>query len=250
MSFVQRDDMVQDLSATTSNPSFRDSILPGRLDARPLRFQTRRLQKRDDRGIEFRIAIQDHVTVWASFREGLAQLLDDPLRTRMSSNVEVQDPAAPVLDDKEAVQQLERQRRHGEEVEGDDDLAVILEKRQPPFTWVATASNASQIPGDSPLRDNEAELQQLAVDLRGSPIRVLLRQASDQSANLLGDLRSAAAWPGSPTPVETEAGAVPADHGLGLHDDEDVGPAGPTVAERRPEESVQGDSILAAAVCV
>ena len=89
MSFVERDHMVQDLSPTTSNPSFRGSILPGRLDARPLRFQTRRLQKTDDRGIEFRIAIQDHVTVWASFRKGFAQLLHDPLRTRMSSDVEV-----------------------------------------------------------------------------------------------------------------------------------------------------------------
>src|SRR5713226_6617898 len=39
MSFVQRDDMVQDLSPATSNPSLRRSILPGRLDARPLRFQ-------------------------------------------------------------------------------------------------------------------------------------------------------------------------------------------------------------------
>jgi hypothetical protein len=59
------------------------------LDARPLRFQTRRLQKRDHGGIEFRIPVQDHITIWANFREGLAQLLDDPLRTRMSSNVEM-----------------------------------------------------------------------------------------------------------------------------------------------------------------
>ena len=128
MSFVQRDDMVQDLFPATSNPSFRSSILPGRLDACPLRFQTRRLQKRNDRGIKCRIAVQDHVTVWASFRKGLAQLLHDPLRTRISSNVEMENSAAPMLDDKEAVQQLERQRRHGEEIEGNDDLPVILEK--------------------------------------------------------------------------------------------------------------------------
>jgi hypothetical protein len=67
-----------------------------------------------------------------------------------------------------------------------------------------------------------------------------LRQATDQNPNLLGDLGSAAAWPGSPTPIETEAGAVPADHGLGLDDDQDVGPAGPKVAEGGPEASVQG----------
>ena len=112
MSFVQRDDMVQDLTATTSNPSFRGSILPGRLDARPLRFQAGRLEKGHDGGIKFRIAIQDHVTVWASFGEDLPQLLHDPLRRRMASDVEVKDPAAPMLDHKEAVQQVERQRWH------------------------------------------------------------------------------------------------------------------------------------------
>ena len=46
-------------------------------------------RKRDDGAIEFRIAVQDHVTVWASFRKGLAQLLHDPLRARMSSEVEM-----------------------------------------------------------------------------------------------------------------------------------------------------------------
>src|SRR5882724_5176242 len=177
MAFIQRDHMVQDLSTATPNPSLRRSILPGRLDARPLRFQAGRLQKGDGGGIKFRIAVQDHVTVWASFGEGLPQLLHDPLRTRTSSDVEVQDPAAPMLDDKEAVQQLERQRRHGEEIESDDNLSVILQKRRPPFTRVASALNSTQIPGDGPLRDNEAELQHLAVDFAGSPVRILLRQA-------------------------------------------------------------------------
>ena len=35
MLFVQCDDMVQDLAATASDPSFGGSILPGCLDARP-----------------------------------------------------------------------------------------------------------------------------------------------------------------------------------------------------------------------
>jgi hypothetical protein len=112
---------------------------------------------------------------------------------------------APVLDDKETVQQLKCQSRHSEEIEGNDDLPVVLGKRQPRFTCVVPASHATQIPGDSPLRNNEPELQQLAVDLRSSTIRVLSRQALDQSANPLGNLGSAAAWPASPAPIETEA---------------------------------------------
>ena len=89
MSFVQRDDMVQDLPAAASDPAFRGPILPRRLNARPLRFQSGRLQKRDNVGIELRVAVQNHVAVWASFRKGLAQLLYDPIRTRMSSNIAV-----------------------------------------------------------------------------------------------------------------------------------------------------------------
>jgi hypothetical protein len=69
---------------------------------------------------------------------------------------------------------------------------------------------------------------------------VLLCQSSDQNANLLGDLRSSAEWSRSPAPIETEAGAVPADHGFGIHQDQDIRPAGPTLAECRPEESVPG----------
>jgi len=42
--------------------------------------------------------------------------------------VEMQDPPSPVLNDEEAVEQLERDRRHGEEVERGDRLAVIHEE--------------------------------------------------------------------------------------------------------------------------
>jgi hypothetical protein len=116
---------------------------------------------------------------------------------------------------------------------------MILQERQPALGRVAATPNASQIPSDAPFRGDEAEFLKFPVDLWGSPVRVLVRQASDQNTNLIGDLRSAATWPGSPTPVETETGAVLADDGLGLHDDEDVGPAGPKAVEGRPEESTQ-----------
>src|SRR6266404_3040317 len=130
-----------------------------------------------------------------------------------------------MFDDKKAVQQLERQRRHGKEIEGHDDLLMISQKRQPLLTRIASALNSTQIPGDSPLRDSDAELQHLAMDLGRSPVRVLLGQSSDQPTDLLGDLGSAATGPGAPTPVQPEARTVPPNDGLGLHDDEHFGPA-------------------------
>jgi hypothetical protein len=47
MWFVQRDDVVENLSPATSHPSFRSSILPRRLYARPFGLQSRRLQEGD-----------------------------------------------------------------------------------------------------------------------------------------------------------------------------------------------------------
>ena len=76
---AQRDDMVKNLAAATSGPTLRKAILPGRLDACPFGLQTRRLQKRDDISIELRVSVQNHVTEWAGVREGLTQLLDDPV---------------------------------------------------------------------------------------------------------------------------------------------------------------------------
>ena len=90
MLLVQHDDMVQDLAAATAYPSLRYAILPGCLHARPLGLQPRRLQKHDDICVEFRIPVQNHVMIRAGVRKGLPQLLDDPLRRRMSGYVEVQ----------------------------------------------------------------------------------------------------------------------------------------------------------------
>ena len=89
MLFVQGIDMVQDFAPNTPHPSFRDPVLPRRLDARPFWFQTSRLQKRNHVSIEFRIAVQDHVSVRGCLRKRFTQLLDDPLRSWVAGHVEV-----------------------------------------------------------------------------------------------------------------------------------------------------------------
>src|SRR5262249_47781709 len=51
MPFVQGDNVVQEFPAATAHPS-GSSILPRRLNTRPLGLQARRLQKGDDRSVE------------------------------------------------------------------------------------------------------------------------------------------------------------------------------------------------------
>ena len=71
--------------------------------------------------------------------------------------------------DEEAVEQFECHRRHGEEVEHNDHLTVILEKGKPLLPRVATARHPSQLTSHTPFGDDEAELLKLSVDLGGAP---------------------------------------------------------------------------------
>jgi hypothetical protein len=49
----------------------------------------------------------------------------------MPGHVEMEDLATPMLDDEEAVERLERDRRNGEEVERGDHLTMVAEKGEP-----------------------------------------------------------------------------------------------------------------------
>ncbi len=61
MGFIQRDDVIENLATATSDPAFGYSILPGRLDPRPLYFQPGRFQETRDFLVELRIMIENHV---------------------------------------------------------------------------------------------------------------------------------------------------------------------------------------------
>jgi hypothetical protein len=128
MLFVQCNDMIQDLAPATSDPALGNSVLPGRVDARRFGFQTCCLQECNDICVKPRVAVKDDIAIRGSFGKSFAQLLDNPVRSRVTSDVEVQNLSPSVFHDKETVQQLESQRRNGEEVEGHDHLAMILQE--------------------------------------------------------------------------------------------------------------------------
>ena len=63
--------------------------------------------------------------------------------------------------------------------------------------------------------DLKAELEQLAMDARRSPQRIVGAHPPDQRAQVRGDLRSASKGTGFPTPIPAEARSVPSHEGLG-----------------------------------
>jgi hypothetical protein len=123
---IHRDDMVEDLAAAASDPSFGHSVLPRCLNARPFRLKSSGLQEGNYVGVEDRIAIQNDVAIRSCLCKSFSQLLHDPIGRWVRRDIEVQNSAAPMLNDEETVQHTERRRRHGEQVEGDDGLAVVV----------------------------------------------------------------------------------------------------------------------------
>jgi hypothetical protein len=101
------------------------------MNARPFGLQSRRLEKSDHRIIECRVVIEDHVPIRTSFGKSFAELLDNPIRCWVVGHIEVQNPAPPMLNYEKPAEQLECYRRHCEEIEGGDHLAMILQERQP-----------------------------------------------------------------------------------------------------------------------
>src|SRR5450759_5488678 len=164
--------MVEDLAAAASHPAFRNPVLPRRLNTRALRLKAGCVQERNHIGIELRVVVEDRITIRTRLGEYFPQLLHNPIGCRMPSDVEMQNPAPAMLDYEEAIQELESQRGHGEEVEGDDDLTMVSEEGEPPFGRIAASSQASQISTDSALGDLEAELQQFTMDLRSFIVRI------------------------------------------------------------------------------
>jgi hypothetical protein len=67
--FIQRDDMVEDLAAAASNPSFGGSVLPWGLNTRPLSLQSGRLEERNDVVIKDGIVIQNGVAIWTAYSQ-------------------------------------------------------------------------------------------------------------------------------------------------------------------------------------
>jgi len=144
----------------------------------------------------------------------------------MLGDVPVGDVAAAMPDHEEHVEQAEARRRHGEEVHRGDDLAMVLHEGAPVLATLRPRGQPAEVSRHGAFGDLEAEAQQLTVNPWRTPV-VLGSHPADEIAHFARHHGSAAPHAASrkPLPVEPETSPVPADHGLVLHDDEDLCPA-------------------------
>ena len=95
--------MIENLAAAASDPAFRKPILSGCLHTCTFRLKTGCLQEGNHIGIEFRVVVEDGITIPSRVGKCFTQLLHNPISGRTTSNVEMQNPASAMLDYEEGM---------------------------------------------------------------------------------------------------------------------------------------------------
>ena len=231
--------MIEKLSATAPDPAFRDSILPRTGRADPCGVHAGGCKQLGDLVAKLAVTIKNRIAVRARFRKCLPQLLHDPEASRVFRDVEMEYPASTMFDDEKTIQDSEGKGRHGEEVHGRDDLAVIAKESRPELASVVARRQAPEIAGDGAFREVEAEFQKLTVNPRSAPGGILFDHPPDQRSKLGVDL-----WPAkalglrAQAPEQPKASAMPGDHGFWFDNDEDLAPCRPKTPEQDPKDSI------------
>jgi hypothetical protein len=138
-------------------------------------------------GSKLCVAVEKQESVRLSVSPCFSQLLHNPESMGISRHIEMQDLTPVVADNEKAVQNTERERWDGEEVQRRNCLAMVSEERQPSLHGIWTYRGSPDPSRDTPFRDIETQLEQLTVNARCSPGRILGDHTEDQGANLFAD---------------------------------------------------------------
>ena len=190
----------------------------------------------------FAIAIKDEKPGSGVVWERFSQLLNNPFASRMPGDVEVQNAAAVVVDDEEAVKDAERNGRYREEIHCRDGFSMITQKREPSLYQLRISRSFAHPAGDRSLGNIKAKHKKLTVDARCAPGWILRDHLEDQIPNLLRDSASATRLApdfGQDAPIELKSSSVPPNNGVRKNDDENLLPIRPNLTGGDPEQFVK-----------
>src|ERR1022692_4360114 len=188
MAFIHRNDMVEQVSSAALNPTFRDAILPGTLEGGPHRLHLQGSNRCGNLKSVLPIPVKDQKPGSRLERKRFPQLLDGPQAGRVLGHVEVQDAPTVVADHEEAIEHAERDRRDGEEIHSGDRFPMVAQKREPTPGWFGISRRPAHPAGNGSLRDIKTQHEELTVDARRSPSRILGHHSEDQLANFFRSL--------------------------------------------------------------
>src|SRR5664279_2059780 len=217
MTLIQRDHVVEQVTAAASDPTLGGPILPGTPNRGTDRCHLQRADRRWHFQSVLRIAVEYEKSGRGIVGKSFSQLLHDPGASRMASDVEVQDAAAIMTDDEEAVQNPKGESGDGEEIHGSDSFPMIAQKGQPALGGLRAFGRSFHPAGNGSFRHVEAEHQEFAMDARRTPTWIVSDHLKDQFTDLLGDPAATAHWFSyfaEHGPVQFESGSMPAHDGV------------------------------------
>src|SRR5712691_2709976 len=175
---------------------------------------------------EDRIAVAQEITWELVKRKGFPQLLSRPLGSWMGGHIEMKNTTPVMGQYQKHVKDLETDSGHGEEIDGDQLLGVILQESAPSLRrWLA---GANHVFADAALTDVDAEFEQFTVDAGCTPARVLAAHLADQISDLAGNgWSSGLAVPHLPGPEQAKADTMPGQDCFGLDDGQSRAPFAP-----------------------
>jgi hypothetical protein len=183
------------------------------------------------------VAVAEEIGRGGVFREGVHDLLGDPVGGGVLGHVEVDDAPSMVSEHDDDEEDAEASGGHGKEVDRDQVPDMVSQERSPGLGGLGTALRDQA--RDGALGHVEAKLQELAMDSWGAPERVRGGHARDQNLDLGVDRRPPSGGPARELgPVLAEATPLPPQDGVGSDDHEGLSPPGPDPGEPDPEEAV------------
>src|SRR5712675_1107273 len=220
MHLAQDNHMIDALAPDRSDQPFGKAILPRRGWRGRLVQDAHGAQSAyDDRTIDA-IAVADQVARSFFPRECFGDLARNPFRGRMCCDADPDQLSAIQPHYDVGVEQVEAIGRDNEQVHGGDILSMITQEGAPSLAW--RPASLDHVFGDTRLRDLKPELEQLTVNARRSPKRILDAHSPDQRAQLRFDLRSPSQGARLPTPVAMKTGPMPTDECLRPDDRENL----------------------------
>src|ERR1700694_2937113 len=171
MRLAQDDEMVNTLAPDRSDQPFGKAVLPRRGWCSRLVPDAHGAKSAGDDCTVDAIPVADHVARSFIPRECFCDLARNPFRGWMCRDADPDQLSAVQPHYDVGVEQVEANGRDNEQVHGGDILSMITQKGAPSLAW--RPASLDHVFGDTRLRDLKPELEQLTVNARRSPKRVL-----------------------------------------------------------------------------
>ena len=179
------------------------------------------------------IAVAQQVARQLVEGKGIPQLLPRPLRGRVRGHVAVENAPSVMGQNQKHIENLETEGGHAEEVDRDQLREVIVQEGAPGLR--RRLATAHHVFADAGLADVDAQLEQLPVNPRCTPPRILPAHPADQASDLVGNRGpSGLAAPHLPGPEPAKASTMPGHDRFWLDDGQSRTPVAPQAGQSDP----------------